>query len=174
MWNVVSPTVPTGSVDGGPQGSAHGRVGMGCRRKRRPIGNGSDRGSSFALPRKGADFRRVLDHEKGAERLNHRGYFRRCVPSGTIEGPVGVWRQLSTTPDREGDPLSGRRVLCGALSRLEPGAGKLARRVLRGGVSREARPLPDYPPRASHFPGGQRRRTTAGGARRVLVQGTTA
>jgi hypothetical protein len=65
---------------------------------------------------------------------------------GTIEGPVGVWRQLGTTPYREGDPLSGRRVLCGALSRLEPGAGKLARRVLRGGVSREARPLPDYVP----------------------------
>ena len=65
---------------------------------------------------------------------------------GTIEGPVGVWRQLGTTLYREGDPLSGRRVLCGALSRLEPGAGKLARRVLRGGVSREARPLPDYAP----------------------------
>ncbi len=36
----------------------------------------------------------------------------------------------------------GYRVLRGALSRLEPGAGKLARRVLRGGVSRKARPLP--------------------------------
>jgi len=35
------------------------------------------------------------------------------------------------------------RVLHGALSRLEPGAGKLARRVLRGGVGRKARPLPD-------------------------------
>jgi len=35
------------------------------------------------------------------------------------------------------------RVLHGALSRLEPGAGKLARRVLRGGVRRKARPLPD-------------------------------
>jgi hypothetical protein len=68
---------------------------------------------------------------------------------GTIEGPVGIWRQLSTTPYREGDPLSGRRVLCGALSRLEPGAGKLARRVLRGGVSREARPLPDFHPISS-------------------------
>ena len=38
------------------------------------------------------------------------------------------------------------RVLHGALSRLEPGAGKLARRVLRGGVRRKARPLPDYAP----------------------------
>ncbi len=37
----------------------------------------------------------------------------------------------------------GHRVLRGALSRLEPGAGKLARRVLRGGVDREVRPLPD-------------------------------
>ncbi len=39
----------------------------------------------------------------------------------------------------------GHRVLRGALSRLEPGAGKLARRVLRGGVDREVRPLPDEP-----------------------------
>ena len=85
VWNVVSPIVPTGSVDSHPQGCAHGRVGMGCRRKRRPIGNGSDRGSSFALPRKGADFRRVLDHENGAERLNHRGYFRRCVPLAPLK-----------------------------------------------------------------------------------------
>jgi hypothetical protein len=40
----------------------------------------------------------------------------------------------------------GHRVLRGALSRLEPGAGKLARRVLSGGVGRKARPLPDYAP----------------------------
>ena len=44
-----------------------------------PVCNRPDRGSSFALPRKGDDFRLVLDHEKGTERLNHRGYFRRCV-----------------------------------------------------------------------------------------------
>ena len=35
------------------------------------------------------------------------------------------------------------RVPHGAFSRLEPGAGKLARRVLRGGVGRKARSLPD-------------------------------
>ena len=39
-----------------------------------------------------------------------------------------------------------RRVLHGALSRLEPGAGKLARRVLRGGGDREVSPLPDELP----------------------------
>ena len=66
--------------------------------------------------------------------------------SGTIEGPVGALRQLGTIPYREGDCLFCRRVLRGALSRLEPGAGKLARRVLRGGVGLKARPLPDYPP----------------------------
>jgi len=38
----------------------------------------------------------------------------------------------------------GRRVFHGALSRLEPGAGKLARRVLREGVDRKVRPLPDH------------------------------
>ena len=68
------------------------------------------------------------------------------VALGTIEVPVGASRQLSTTPYREGARCVGRRVLRGALSRLEPGAGKLARRVLRGGASRKAHPLPDYAP----------------------------
>ena len=62
---------------------------------------------------------------------------------GTIEGLVGALRQLSTSSYREGGWMLRRRVLYGALSRLEPGAGKLARRVLRGGVGRKARPLPD-------------------------------
>jgi hypothetical protein len=75
VWNVVSPTVPKGIVESGPQGFTDGRVGKGSRRKRMPICNGSDRGSSFTLPRKGADFRLVLDHEKGMEKLNDRGYF---------------------------------------------------------------------------------------------------
>mgnify|MGYP001813232319 FL=1 len=74
MWNVVSPTVPTGKVDSRPRGCAGGRVGMGCRRKRTPICNRSDRGPNLALRRKGADFRRVLDHEKGTERLNLSGF----------------------------------------------------------------------------------------------------
>jgi hypothetical protein len=64
---------------------------------------------------------------------------------GTIEGLVGALRQLSTSSYREGGWMLRRRVLYGALSRLEPGAGKLARRVLRGGVGRKARPLPDCP-----------------------------
>ena len=59
---------------------------------------------------------------------------------GTIEGPVGVLRQLSTTPYREG---ACRRVLRGALPRLEPGAGKLARRVLRGPGDGDVTRLPD-------------------------------
>jgi len=70
VWNVVSPTVPTGIVEGDPQGLTDGRVGKGGRRKRMPICNGSDRGSVFAPPRKGADFRLVLDHEKGTKRHN--------------------------------------------------------------------------------------------------------
>jgi len=71
--NVVSPTVPTGSVESGPQGFAGGRVGMGGRRKRMPVRNRPDRGSSFAPLDKGADFRLVLNHEKGEKRLNPRG-----------------------------------------------------------------------------------------------------
>jgi hypothetical protein len=54
---------------------------------------------------------------------------------GTIEGPVGVWRQLTTTPYREGNRLLGRRVLCGALSRLEPGAATLLRSTGGGDVN---------------------------------------
>jgi len=65
------------------------------------------------------------------------------VAFGALEGPVGALRQPSTNPYREGGRFLGRRVLRGALSRLEPGAGKLARRVLRGGVGRKACPLPD-------------------------------
>jgi hypothetical protein len=68
--NVVSPTVPARIVESGPQGSADGRLGKGGRRKRMPFCNGADRGSSFALPQKGADFRLVLDHEKGTKRHN--------------------------------------------------------------------------------------------------------
>jgi len=48
---------------------------------------------------------------------------------GTIEGPVGALRQLSTSPYREGGP-PGRRVLRGAFSRLEPCAVKVACTVL--------------------------------------------
>lgn len=58
---------------------------MGCRSKRKPGCNGPDRGSNFAPPRKGADFRQVLDHEKGTERLNRCGYFRRCVLSAALK-----------------------------------------------------------------------------------------
>ena len=47
---------------------------MGGWSKRMPVCIRLNRGSSFTLPRKGADFRLVLDHEKGAERLNYRGY----------------------------------------------------------------------------------------------------
>jgi hypothetical protein len=75
MRNVVSPIAPTRTVESDPQGSTRGRAGKGCRSKRRPIRNGSDRGSSFALPRKGADFRRVLIHESGKGTLNVRGFF---------------------------------------------------------------------------------------------------
>lgn len=72
--NVVSPTVPTRKVESGPRGYTEERVGKGGRKKRRPVCNGPDRGSSFAPPRKGADFRLVSNHEKGKERLNLGGY----------------------------------------------------------------------------------------------------
>ena len=62
---------------------------------------------------------------------------------GIIEGPAGALRPFSTNPYREGNGWCRCRVLRGAFSRLEPGAGKLARRVLRGGVGRKACPLPD-------------------------------
>jgi len=49
-----------------------------------PVCNRPDRGSIFALPRKGADFRLVLDHEKGTERLSHRGYGQIIIHLGAI------------------------------------------------------------------------------------------
>lgn len=73
--NVVSLIVPTRTVDSDPQGSACERAGMGGRRKRKPRCNGADRGSRFASLRKQADFRLVLIHENGQERLNLRGVF---------------------------------------------------------------------------------------------------
>ena len=107
-----------------------------------PVCNRPDRGSIFALPRKGADFRLVLDHEKGTERLNHRGYFRRCVPLGAIEGPVGALRQLSTAPYREGDPLRAAGCFAAPSQGLSPVRGNS-----HAGFSGEgwaARPAP-YP-----------------------------
>jgi hypothetical protein len=74
VWNVVSPIAPIRKVEDHSQGCTGGRMGKGCRSKRRPVCNGSDRGSNFALPRQGADFRRVLNHEKGTESLNLCGY----------------------------------------------------------------------------------------------------
>jgi len=70
-----------------------------------------------------------LNHEKGVDRLNCRGFFRRC-------GLRLHWRPGGRFASAQYKPLSWRwpyigcRVLRGALSRLEPGAGKLARRVL--------------------------------------------
>jgi hypothetical protein len=49
---------------------------MGCWKKRTPFCNGTDRGSKFALTRKRADFRLVLNHEKGKERLNWKDTVR--------------------------------------------------------------------------------------------------
>lgn len=73
--NVVSPMVSTRRVVEAPQGAVEGPGGKGGRRKRRSVCNGSDRGSSFAPPRKGADFRLVLIHETGEETLNVRSFF---------------------------------------------------------------------------------------------------
>jgi hypothetical protein len=75
MRNVVSPIVPAGTAERHPQGCADERAGKGGRSKRTSVCNGSDRGSNFALPQKGADFRLVLNHENGEETLNLRGFF---------------------------------------------------------------------------------------------------
>ena len=122
---MVSPIGPARTAEASPQGLRDGRAGMGGRSKRTPRGNGADRGWHIALPRKGADFRLVLDHEKGTERLNHRGYFRRCVPLGAIEGPVGALRQLSTSPYREGDPLRAAGCFAAPYQGLSPVRGNL-------------------------------------------------
>lgn len=53
------------------------QAGMGCRKKRTPSCNEADRGSKFALTRKGADFRQVLNHEKGLEKYYRKSTDRR-------------------------------------------------------------------------------------------------
>ena len=73
MRNVVSPIGPARTAEASPQGLGDGRAGMGGRSKRTPRCNGADRGLHRALPRKGADFRRVLNHDNGAQGRNLRG-----------------------------------------------------------------------------------------------------
>jgi len=53
------------------------QAGMGCRKKRMPPCNEADRGSEFALTRKGADFRQVLNHEKSLEKCYRKSTDRR-------------------------------------------------------------------------------------------------
>jgi len=80
-----------------------------------PAGNRPDRDSNFAPTRKGAHFRLVLDHEKGTERLNHRGYFRRCVPLAPLKARWAL-RATSVHPrivkaTRCGSPGASRRLI---------------------------------------------------------------
>ncbi len=58
---------------------ADGGAGRGCRKKRTPPCNEADRGSESAPARKGADFRLVLNHEKGLGRLNRKGTDRQWL-----------------------------------------------------------------------------------------------
>jgi hypothetical protein len=44
-----------------------------CGRKRRPVGNGLDRGANFAPRRKAADFLQV-SHDEKAEQTFNQGY----------------------------------------------------------------------------------------------------
>jgi hypothetical protein len=148
--NVVSPTVPTGIVEGGPQGLTGGRVGKGGRRKRMPVCDGSDRGSNFAPTRKGAHFRLVLDHENGAEQLSHWGYLDGCL--WPIEGPVDALRQPSTNPYREGGRSSVVGCFAAPYQGLSPVRGNLHAGFLGQGWA--VRPAP-YP--TSEQPAARRR-----------------
>jgi hypothetical protein len=49
---------------GAPARDADGVAGRGCRKKRTPFCNGTDRGCNIALPRKRADFRLVTRDER--------------------------------------------------------------------------------------------------------------
>jgi hypothetical protein len=149
VWNVVSPTVPARIAESGLQGLTGGRVGMGGRSKRRPLGNRADRGSSFAPPRKGADFRLVLNHEKGTERRNPRGYLdderhkRHRRPAGRGStlvldrlGQDKPPRQPTTSPYREGS--QGRQMAPRTVSAAP--ARQLARRQAIGGEADQLQP----------------------------------
>ena len=65
---------------------------------------------------------------------------------GTIEGPVGALRKLSTIPYREGDSLWAAGCFAAPYQGLSPVRGNLHAGFLCGGAGRKARPLPDYRP----------------------------
>ena len=83
--NVVSPTVPTGIVEGGPQGSTVGRVGMGSRRKRMPGCNRPDRGSNFAPPRQEGRLPTGLGSRERRGNAQPVWLLRRCLPLATLK-----------------------------------------------------------------------------------------
>jgi hypothetical protein len=145
VWNVVSPIAPTRTVDSGPQGSTRRRAGKGRRSKRRPVCNGPDRGSNFAPPRKGADFRRVLDHETETNRLDRRGYCGQCAPLAALKArrvrrelkPYGAslpLRQPLATPGREGGSHQPAGCFAVPYQRLSPVRGNSPAGFLGGRV----------------------------------------
>ena len=61
-WNTVSPYFCL--LGRQTVRKAVGNAGMGLRKKRMPLCNEVDRGSKFAPPERGADFRMVLNYER--------------------------------------------------------------------------------------------------------------
>jgi hypothetical protein len=61
--NIVNPTSRLRVKAGVSARNAHGMAGRGCRRKRRPFCNGTDRSCNITPPRKRADFQRVVRDE---------------------------------------------------------------------------------------------------------------
>jgi RNA-directed DNA polymerase len=77
-----------------PARAGDGQAGIGGRRKRMPSCNEADKGSKFALTRKGAEFRLVLNHKKGLERTHQSGTDRQRPK--TVDDPLSDSRKWNT------------------------------------------------------------------------------
>ena len=83
------------------------------------------------------------------------------VAFGTIEGPVGALRQLSTTPYREGGPLWAAGCFAAPYQGLSPVRGNSHAGFLGEGRAVRSAPYPTTGPRSALH--GRQRRSCAGG-----------
>ncbi len=71
------------------------QAGMGGRKKRMPPCNEADKGSESAPTRKGADFRQVLNREKGLEKCNRESTVRRRLKAvDGLPGDAEKWNSV--------------------------------------------------------------------------------
>ena len=152
-----------------------GAAGKGCWRKRKPGGNGPDRGSNFAPPERGLTSsgscvtRAFGQSSQAGKQMAVMNQLARAMPVSPPVSSTGApardsdawhdidWRQVNRNVRRlqtrivKAAQLGSRVLFHRALARLERYAGKLARAVLRGGGGGNAASLPDHPTRGQRL-----------------------